>query len=181
MKRKLLLIVILGSMVLFCSGITYSIFHSAANMYNSNQGIAKFIFNTENLDTLEFPLIDIKPDDQKEYSFAVTNSVSNNKSDVTIEYQMFIKTYHFVPLIIELYKVTGSNEELILNCDETFTRNEENQLVCGTPLQNMSYQNDYLDNYKLKVKFDNDYTDIKYSNLVDFIDIEIKSWQKIKG
>lgn len=181
MKKRILTILILSSMVLFCSGITYSIFHSTANMYNTDLGIAKFIFNTEGFDTLEFPLIDIKPSDEKEYNFSVTNNVSNDKSDVTIEYLMYVKTYHFVPLIIELYKIEGSNEILILNCNESYIRDEDNQLVCGTNVQNMDYKSESLDNYKLKIKFDSDYTGIEYANLVDFIDIEIKSWQKLKG
>ena len=34
-------------------------------------------------------------------------------------------------------------------------------------------------NYKLRISFPEEYNDEIYSNLVDYIDIEIKSWQKV--
>jgi hypothetical protein len=42
----------------------------------------------------------------------------------------------------------------------------------------MGHSSERLDNYKLKVKFSNEYNDEVYSNLTDYINLEIKSWQK---
>jgi hypothetical protein len=36
-----------------------------------------------------------------------------------------------------------------------------------------------LDNYKITVEFPSEYNDEIYANLVDYINIEAKSWQKI--
>lgn len=73
-----------------------------------DQNIAKFIFNTKQLDEINIPLLDIKPGENKEYLFSVANNENGNKSDVDFEYQIIIKTYHFVPLEINLYK-RGNN------------------------------------------------------------------------
>lgn len=178
MKHKVLLIAGMVLLILFGFGITYSFFHSASTLRSPDQNIAKFLFNAENLDYLEIPLIDLKPGDIKEYTFSVSNSEADTLSDVTIEYQMIVKTYHLAPLMIELYKADGENEELILNCDETYTRNENNELICNTPIQEMDYSSVKLDSYKLKVTFPSQYNSEEYIDLVDYINMEIKSWQK---
>ena len=179
MKKKILLVMILIIFVAFFSGITYSFFNSSAKSKSSNQGIASFIFETKKVDNIELDLSGLVPGDEREYSFSITNAKEEKTSDVTIEYQILIKTYHFIPLTISLYSVDESGEQLIDECDETFGRNEEKELVCNMPIETL--QKSELGNkiYKLKVIFPENYNDLKYSNLVDYLNIEIESWQKI--
>lgn len=179
-KSKILMITSILSLLLFGSGITYSLFQSDTNMSSVDQNIAKFIFNTENLNELELPLIDLKPGDSNEYQFAITNSKAGILSNVSVEYQLTIKTYHFVPLTIDLYRLEGSVEELILSCDETYTRNSDNELICNSSVQTMGHDASMLDNYIIKLAFPSDYNDSLYAGLVDYINVEIKSWQKIE-
>jgi hypothetical protein len=147
-------------------------------MVSNEQDVAKFVFNAQSLDQIQLPLIDLNPGSTKEYTFAVSNNYAGTLSDVTIEYQMTIETYHLIPLVIELYKMNGETEELILTCDENYTRNSENELICNSSTQEMGYSTLKLDNYKLKVTFPNQYNGEAYSDLVDYINIEIKSSQK---
>ena len=91
---------------------------------------------------------------------------------------MIVKTYHLVPLTIELYKVEENGESLILTCDETYSRNESNELICNSNVEELNYKEAKENNYKLKVTFPSEYSNKMYSNLVDYINIEIKSWQK---
>ena len=42
----------------------------------------------------------------------------------------------------------------------------------------MDYSEEKTDNYKLVIKFEEGYDDYRYSELVDFVDLEISSWQK---
>ena len=100
-------------------------------------------------------------------------------SNVTLNYQIIIKTYHFMPLKLELYKVTEDKEELIMTCDENYSRNENNELVCNSPEQEMTYTKEAIDNYKIKAIYPNEFDGIEYSDIVDYIDVEIKSWQKL--
>jgi hypothetical protein len=178
MKYKVLITLSVLILLIFCSGITYSFFHSNATLVSNDQDIAKFVFNAENLNQLELPLTDLNPGDTNEYTFSVSNNYSGVTSDVSLEYQMTIKTYHLAPLIIELYKLVDTSEVLVLTCDETFTRNDQNELICNTAIEQMVYSSLKLDNYKLKVKFSSEYDEETYSDLVDYINIEIKSWQK---
>lgn len=172
-KKK---VIILGALVvfLFGVGITYSLLTSGARVI-SDQDIAKFIFNAEVLDNLNLPLVDLKPGDTQEYLFSVTNNENDDISDVTIEYQIIIKTFHLIPTTIKLYK---ADDTLILECDEPGYRNDKNELVCNSTIETMEYTSAELDDYKLVVLFNEEYNDIAYSELVDYLSVDIKSWQK---
>lgn len=180
MKKKYKIIIFISVLILiiFGSGITYSLFRGGTTM-NTDQGIAKFVFNAERLDSLELPISDMNPGDVSEYPFSVSNNNEGSTSGVALEYEMSIETYHFVPLLIELYKINGEEEQLIMTCDETYTRNSSNELICNTPTQEMSKESESLDNYVLKISFPEEYNDSEYAGLVDYMNIEIRSWQKI--
>ena len=178
MKRKIIIVFVLIIAILFGSGITYSIFRSNTSG-SVNQKIAKFVFEAKEVDELNIPLADMYPGVTKDYSFSVTNKQDSKISNVTLNYQIIIKTYHFMPTVIELKKVDGKEETLILTCDESFTRNSNNELVCNSQVLEMSHNIESLDNYKLVIKFPESYNDEMYKDVVDYIDIAIKSWQKI--
>lgn len=179
MRKKVLMFLSIAIFALFGSGITYSIFTAGSKIDIDNQGIAKFVFNTEKLDHLELNLVDINPGDEDLYSFTVSNTSNRVQSNITVEYQIIIKTMHLIPLELKLYKLDEDDDEtLIMNCDETYSRNSDNELVCKSSEQLMAYSSEAFDNYKLKVSFPISYSDDVYSNLVDYIDLEIKSWQK---
>ena len=178
-KTRLKIIVMLvSSIVLICgSGITYSLFTSSSRLV-ANQKIAQFVFNATKTDVIELPITNLNPGAKSEYKFQVTNNIDNKRSDVTIKYQMTIKTFHFMPLEINLYK---ENEETpLLTCEES-SRNTDNEVVCNTEVQTMDYKLNATDNYKLVIEFPEIYNDDTYTDLVDYIDIEIKSWQAIGG
>jgi hypothetical protein len=147
-------------------------------MKSTDQNIAKFIFNTDKVDQIELPLVDMNPGDNEEYLFSVSNEQQGVISGVSVEYQLKIKTFHLVPLLIKLYKVVENEEELVLTCDESYERSTNNELICTTLIMEMGYSSSVLDNYKLVVEFPIEYNGEEYANLVDYISLEINSWQK---
>jgi len=175
MKYKIFLILFIMVFIVCGSGLTYSYFNSNTSMSSVDQKIASFIFNAEHVDYLEIPLVDLVPGESYEYNFSVTNASDSKISNVSIEYQLVIKTKHFAPLIIELYK----GNDLVLVCDEKFSRDSNNDLVCNGPVSELVHSTEGIDEYKLKVTFDSKYNSVEYSSLVDFINIEIKSYQKV--
>ncbi len=179
-KKRIFMIIFLLIMIVLGLGVTYSAFTSEVNLI-INQEIASFIFETNQTDHISLALSDLKPGDKTSYKFSVSNNKEVNEkvniSNVTIDYQILISTYHFMPLDIKLYK--GESEEAILVCDESFARNDSNEVLCTTEIQNMQYTTNVNDDYELKVEFDEKYNEEEYSDLVDYIDIEIKSWQKV--
>lgn len=180
MKKKIILMLISLTLVVFSSGITYSLFHSGSLMSSHNQNIAKFIFNAEVVSSIELPIVDLNPSETKEYLFSVSNNLAGNISNVTVDYQITIKTYLLVPIVIELYSVENETETLEITCDTKDNRNDKNELVCNTTTKSMLHTAEKKDDYKLKIKFVEGYDDASYANLVDFINLEINSWQKIE-
>lgn len=178
-KNKMFVIVSLILILIAGAGVTYSILLSNGDGNPIDKNIAKFVFNTETLDELAISLIDMKPGDNNEYLFSVSNGDSQSISSVVVEYQLTLKTYHFIPLEIKLYKIVDEEDVLIFNCDETHTRNEENELLCNSEIEELGYSVEQSDNYKLVISFPNEYDEASYSNLTDFINLEISSWQKI--
>lgn len=179
-KSKIFIAIYVLLFLVFGFGITYSMFYSAADGKTTDQNIAKFIFNSEGLDRLEIPLVNIDPTITNEYPFSVSNTSGSNVSNVTVEYVLTIKTYHFAPLDISLYKINGENEELLVKCDESIhERNAANELICSTELQTLTHSLGGTDNYKLKINFETGHDDISYSDLVDYVNVEINSRQKL--
>ena len=107
MKHRVFIILLLFSLIICFTGVTYSLFNSEKYFYVGNMEIAEFIFDTKRTGHIELGFTDLKPGDTKEFLFEVTNTKGNMITNVTTEYQITIKTFQFMPLIIELY-----NEEL---------------------------------------------------------------------
>ena len=92
-----------------------------------------------------------------------------------IEYQITLTTYHFMPW----QNYSDDEETLIGTCDESKSRNELNELVCNMPKTLYEYDEEDLHNYRLHLVFPPEYNDESYVDLVDFINLKIKSEQKI--
>ena len=176
MKKRIIIIIALFFGLMFGTVMTYSFFNND-NSAVVDLEIAKFVFETKKTDHIDISLVDLKPGDSENYLFSVTNKDTGVKSDVTINYQVTISTYHFMPLDIKLYNI-NSGEELVLTCDETYSRDEDNNLVCNTPVEEIPYSSDGLDKYKLVVTFPSQYNGVEYADLVDYLSLNIKSWQK---
>ena len=175
MKRRVVIIVILFCLIICFSKITYSLFHSEAFFSFENMEIAEFIFETQRTDHIELDFADLKPGDTKEFKFQVSNTKDKNITNVTTEYQITIKTFHFMPLIIELYK----GEDRVMTCDEKYSRNTDNALVCNPKIWELEHKETKIEDFKIKVSFPKEYNSQEYTELVDYIDLDISSWQKI--
>ena len=175
MRKKIIIILILLSFITLASSATYSYFTSGAIVSTIDQKIAKFILDSESFDNLEIPLSNMNPGDTKEINFSISNNKEEKTSEVTIGYILTIKTPHYIPLIIELYK----DDDKVMTCDESYSRNDDNEIVCHTKEQVLSKDNQLTDNYKLKITFDKKYNDYSYSDLIDYIKVEINSYQKV--
>lgn len=177
MKKRIIILFLMFLLVISSFKIAYSLFHSKTSINTIDQHIAKFVFDTEKLDHIELPITDLKPGDNEEYKFTIKNNKEDILSNVMVNYQVTIKTFHFMPLSIELYKEIDGKYENIMTCDESYSRNSNNELVCNSPILQKGYTTKSSENFKLKVSFDVIYNSMEYANLVDYLDIEVKSWQ----
>lgn len=177
MKKKLKIILVLILLIPCFYKITYSFFNTEISLAVKNGEIAEFIFEAERTNHIELEFDNLKAGENREYEFQVSNTKDENITNVTTEYQITIETFHFMPLLIELYK----NDELVMTCDEKeYLRNEDNALVCDSDIWELEHNLTKTDNFKIKISFDSEYNSLEYTDLVDYIDIDISSWQKTK-
>ncbi len=175
MRIKVLIIIISLLILTFSLGITYSYFNSGVVASSVDQKLAGFVFNSEVTDRLEIPVGELSPGESMSHNFSITNVKNNTRSDVSILYELSIITPHYAPLVINLYK----DNTLVLTCDETYSRNENNELVCKTNSFELSHTRNELNTFELRITFDGNYNTEEYKNLIDYINVEIKSYQKI--
>lgn len=172
--KKIIIITILVICIFIGGGITYSAYKIEAEA-NTDISLAAFVVDASKKELINIPISNIKPGDEFDYEFYISNNSQNTRSDVTIQYNILVKTMHLMPLDIELY---DSEDNLILTCDETATRNSLNELECQTEDIDMPYIRNIKDEYYIKVTFPQEYNGIEYSSLVDYINLEINSTQK---
>lgn len=186
MKKYIYIIVglIVLNLAIIVTKITYSSYFSSTSGKTESLSYAKINFNNEETTETSFSLGNLKPGDEIEYRFKVSNYKDGSGSDINIGYQLSIETYHFIPTTIELYKNNEetSLEELILTCDESNERNAENKIVCTSDIYTLDYKYQDEDNYLVKIiynsKDSNQQTwSEEYADIADFIDIKIDSWQ----
>ena len=181
MKRKYKVIgmLFLLNLLSIAAGATYSYFKGGAFLNSDDISLAKFVFEANTLEEFELPLNNIKPGDDNDYFLSVKNNENNVLSEIDVEYKITIKTYHFIPLEILLYNVNDTEELLILDCNEDdFDRNDKNELVCITDEILLPYKTMKEDQYKLNINFKEEFNELMYQDLVDFIQLRIDSWQK---
>lgn len=176
MKKKTILVFVLVSLVMCFSSVTYSLFNTDTSLAMENMDIAEFVFNASRTNHIELNFDDLVPGGSKEFEFSVTNSKNNLITNVTTEYMISLRTFHFMPLTIELYK----DDSLVMNCNEDYSRGSDNILVCNSDIWELGHSKEESNNFKIIVVFPEVYNDLEYSDLVDFIDVDISSWQKVK-
>ena len=173
MKKKILIIIIMF-MLISVTGITYSLY---TNMVKKEIPIslASFSVGVERKDTLDINLSDLEPGSVNRYEFSVLNNTNESMSDVSISYNIILKTGNYIPLNIKLYD-SGNN---LLFDSKDGIRNDDNELLLKTNDIIMPYSESVKNDYVLEVVFSQEYSGEEYSGLVDYINLSIEATQKI--
>jgi hypothetical protein len=130
----------------------------------------------ERKDSLDITLNDLEPGSVNRYDFSVLNNTNENMSDVSISYNIVLKTGNYMPLDIKLYDSSNN----VLFDSKAGTRTDENELLLKTEDILMPYSENVKDDYSLEVVFPEEYSGEEYSGLVDYINLTIEATQKIR-
>ena len=176
LNRITLLIGILFLLLLLVP-ITYSRFESKKN---TKTGIdtAFYVVDTA-IEEKSLQLGSIVPSDEEYiYNFTIANYKGTKRAEVNIEYDLIIKTTTNLPLTYNLYK-EGSDESIIkeqkIEQDEYGTYYN----IISTNKEELPFNEDKINKYKLVVKFPKIYDSFEYQNIVEGVIIIVDSRQKI--
>ena len=174
MKKKLLIIAIMF-MLISVTGITYSLY---TNMIKKEVPIslASFSVGVERKTTLDIDLSDLEPGSVNHYDFSILNNIDESMSDVSISYNIILKTGNYMPLDIKLYDISYN---LLFDSNDG-VRTEDNEVLLKTDDIIMPYSKSVKNDYALEVLFPDEYSGEEYSGLVDYINLTIEASQKIK-
>lgn len=172
MKKKVLIIIIMF-MLISVTGITYSLY---TNMIKKEVPIslASFSVGVERKTTLDIDLSDLEPGSINRYDFSVLNNIDESMSDVSISYNIVLKTGNYIPLKIKLY---DSSDNVLLDSENGPITDDE--LVLKTEDIVMPYSKSVKNDYSLEVVFPEEYSGEEYSGLVDYISLTIEAGQII--
>ena len=173
MKKRLLIIAIMF-MLISVTGITYSLY---TNMIKKEVPISLATFNVgiEKKTTLDIDLSDLEPGSVNRYDFSILNNINESMSDVSISYNIVLKTGNYSPLDIKLY---DSSDNLLFDSNDG-VRTEDNEVLLKTDDIIMPYSKSVKNDYSLEVVFPEEYSGEEYSGLVDYIHLTIEANQKI--
>lgn len=141
---------------------------------SSSTGIqfAKFVFNGNITDTLNFEINDLMPGDTKDITFSVTNYNANGTSDVKIVHKVTMTSY-MLPLEFNLYRNNAPTTN-VFTCTGTIGKD------CESSEYTMNYTSNSTINYVLRITYPSTSPAAlsTFVNGIDTITIELDSWQK---
>lgn len=113
-----------------------------------------------------------------EYDFSVSNYTKDKRLETNAKYNVIIRTTTNLNLEYYLYMNDGLNDILI---DREIVEDEDGTYyyVMKTLDENFGFTENQQNNYTLKIKFPLDYINSKYQDIIESIEIIIKSEQVI--
>ena len=179
-RLKLEIIVLLILLVMLCFLIPFTLarFRTEARG-DAPIDIAFYLLN-DTYTHQNITLDEMKPGDEKSYTFSVSNTDGTNRSEVTLDYEIVIKTTTNLQLEYELDEiVSGVDTDVILSSntisDEYGTYFKE----IKTSSETFEYTDDETKLYKLTVKYPSSLKSHTNQDICESIEINVLSKQKI--
>ena len=179
LKMELCIFLILLIALIFLIPYTLSRFKTEARG-DAVMEIAFFIANDE-YTREEITLTDMKPGDEYSYTFSVSNYDGDDRAEVNLSYFVEVVSTTNLPLEYELYLINNgqvpivSTDEITEDDDGTYFK------TLKTSSRNFNYSSNYIDNYKLTVKFPIAFKNFKYQGVCENIEIRVNAKQKLSS
>ena len=179
--NKITLIFILIAILFVLVPVVYSKFFSNT-IGENNVETAYYILKPDYhmVDTLN--LGDLIPRDEPYvHTFSISNTDGTNRLETELNYSLEIITTTNLPLTYEIY-LNGNYDVNIISSEDVYQDEYSTYFKkINVPSRFMGFNRDITDTYTLKVYFPSTYKDIKYQNIPELFEVDIKSKQVISG
>lgn len=177
LKLEIIILLILLVMLCFLIPFTLSRFKSEARG-DAEIDVAFYLLNdtyTHQNITLE----EMKPGDNKSYTFSVSNTDGTNRSEVTLDYEVLVRATTNLPLEYELEEIVDNNETDVILSNDIVTDDDGTYFKeIKTSSETFEYDDDYTKLYKLTIKYPGDSKSHILQGICESIEIKILSKQK---
>jgi len=134
--------------------------------------------------TLTIKLPDVVPDNhQYEYRFSVSNYTATEHSDTNLKYRIHIRTTTNTEIeydLIDNWEVNDGQSVVISNATSQDSYGTYFRHIL-TGYKTMLYTEDKTDQYTIVFTFSDDFEDAKYSEIAEYIEVNIESSQVLQS
>ena len=178
LKLEIAILLILLAMLCFLIPFTLSRFRTEARG-NAPIDIAFYLLN-DTYTRQNITLDEMKPGDEKSYTFSVSNTDGTNRSEVTLDYEILIRTTTNLQLEYELDEITtGTDLDVVLSSNTVTDDDGTYFKEIKTSSETFAYTSDQTKLYKLTIKYPSSLKDHKNQVFCENIEINSLSKQKI--
>ena len=179
-KIKILFILLILFLIIYFITSTFSKYKSDASS-NADIQTALYLLK-EDYQSMNISLNSMIPGSTPYiYTFSISNNNGINRSETNLEYYLKIRTTTNLPLEYELYLNEDYQNPA---ANSIITSNLVEQDVDGTYFRkidldkkNFGFTNNETNIYTLVVRFDSQYNDIKYQDIIESVEITVNSKQ----
>lgn len=162
--------------LLYITPIAFSRYETTATS-NANVDLAFYLLD-DNYYTNNIKLLDLTPRSEPyTFTFSVSNYNSSRAADTNIEYDLTLRTTTNIPLNYELY-LNGDYTTNLITSDNTVADDDGTYFRTLTTEKKILYYTTNTRNlYTLYVYFPAEYNGAEYSNLIEYVEINVDSKQ----
>lgn len=179
-NKRFYILIILG----FCIIILFFAFTKTGAIFQtetssqSNVDIAFYCIK-EDFQTMTLKLDDILPRIEPYiYNFTVSNNDGTKRTETELQYDLIIRTTTNLPLDITLFDTNSGvseigTETIALDSDGTYFR------IINIPQREFGFLNNQTDSFRIEVVLPTTYKSYEYQDMIELIEINVDSKQKI--
>ncbi len=178
LKLEIIILLVLLVMLCFLIPFTLSRFRTEARG-DAPIDIAFYLLN-DTYTHQSITLDEMKPGDEKTYTFSVSNTDGTNRSEVTLDYEIVVRTTTNLQLEYELEEiVSGVDTDVVLSSNTVSDEYGTYFKEIKTSSETFEYTSDQTKLYKLTIKYPNALKSHKNQGVCESIEINVLSKQKI--
>lgn len=178
LKFKIIVFILLLIILLFLIPYTFSRFKTEARG-DAKIDVAFYLLNDE-YQHQSINLEGFEPGMSREYNFSVANFNSNSRSEVTLDYEVVVRTTTNLPLEYKLYKIEN-DIALNINLEDNIETDKNGTFFKSLKTESIRFSHtaNYVNYYRLQIIFPSEYKNYKYQGIPEHIEIDVNSKQVI--
>ena len=179
-RLKIELIVLLVLLIMLCFFIPFTLSRFKTEARGDAPIDVAFYLLNDTYTRQNITLDEMKPGDEKSYTFSVSNTDGTNRSEVTLDYEIMVRTTTNLQLEYELEEVTEEEDvNIVLSSNIVADQDGTYFKELKTSSETFEYSSDQTKLYKLTVKYPSALKSHKNQGFCESIEINIISKQKI--